>query len=241
MSTFVTPEGPATSAAREVAELARRLRSALRAQGSTARGTSLRIGRSAHYLSRAFAGRNPLKLKDVAALLGSLGGHPRAFFGRHYPLGGSTYSPEMRERILALRPQTVRFDDLAARVRAQEPIPSPEETVERACRVLRGLIVERGTNQRAVSLALGLSRDTLGQALRGGMDLEMWHVFGVLLVVGVSPARFFRELYAPGGEALGGVAWPELVALLEGLLSGAAEPLAAILRQEPNEKPEPGG
>lgn len=221
----------AESARLAVAELGRHLRAFVRAGGGRANRVSTALGRSQNYLSRAFAGRNPLKIKDVFGVFGALGEHPRPFFGRLYPLGGEPFTASARARLFESRPEAPRFDDVIALGLEREPIPTPEQAVEAARRLLRRLILEHGHTQVGVSAALGLTRGTLGQALRGGMDLEAFHLFGVLRVLAVEPSRFFRELLAPAGPP--GVSWEALGPLLEHLLGGASEPLGRLLAALP--------
>lgn len=224
-----TPE--AAGARLAVVELGRHLRAFVRAAGGRANRVSGALGRGQNYLSRAFAGRNPLKIKDVFGVFAALGEHPRPFFGRLYPLGGEPFTAAARARLFASRPEAPRFDDVIALGLEREPIPAPEQAVEAARKLLRRLILERGHTQVGVSVALGLTKGTLGQALRGGMDLEAFHLFGVLQVLAVEPSRFFRELLAPAGPP--GASWAALGPLLEHLLGGASEPLARLLAALP--------
>lgn len=233
-------EPPAALLAREdVAYLARHLKAHVRAIGGRSRHISLRMGRGKDYLCRAFAGTTPLKMKALFEVFVLLGQHPRPFFNRLYPLAGEAFSKEEAQQLRTLTPESSRIDDLVALGQAREGIPSAEEGVERARRLLKRQILERQSSQRAVSVSLGLDAGNLVQALNHGIDLEAWHVFGVLRVLGVEPGVFFRELVEPEEQAPGGVTLAELLPALQRLLSGSATSLHKVLA-EAQERAAPG-
>ncbi len=236
----MTAPSPSELAQAEVLALGRALKAHIRSQGHRMRRVSEAMGRSLELLPRALAGTSPLKLKDVLGIFTVLGEHPLRFFERRYPLGGSVFGPDARARLREVAPDMPRFDGLIAVGQRLERAPAVDAAVQAAGLLLRRLIVEQGWQQRRVSQALGLRPDTLGQALRGGMDLEMWHIFGVLAVIEVGAPRFFQDLLAPG-DSLAGATWNEMVRVLERLLSGAGPALVARLAGAPKASPPPAG
>lgn len=215
----------AAEARRESARLGLALKQYIRECDSTAAYVSRKLERAPQYLTRVFAGILPLRIEEVFGLFEILGKHPQIFFDRHYPLAGDDRSG----RISPPDPSSPGSPNLRAYLDSTmaAPLPPPSEMVKRAGRILKGLIVRAGTRQRAVSLKLGLPRDALGQALRGGTDLAAWHVFGVLAATNTSAGRFFHELLGPddslASAAPGAARWEDLVEALERALTGYME------------------
>ena len=215
-------EDLAPEARRESARLGLALKQYIRECDSSAAQVSRSLGRAPQYLTRAFAGILPLRIEEVFRLFEILGKHPHVFFDRHYPLGGierdlpSAPSAPPRQET----PHLMAYLDSAVAA----PLPPSAEMERRAGRILKGLIVGAGTRQRAVSLKLGLPRDALGQALRGGTDLAAWHVFGVLAATKTSAAQFFHTLLGPddslSSASLSTPRWDDLVGALERALTG---------------------
>lgn len=223
-----------SSASAEIAKaesrrLALALKQQIRQRGSLATAVSQDLGRAPQYLTRVFAGRLELKMKDVLGALAFLGLDANDFFRRLYPV------PEPAG-LSAYRRQLVVLDRLA-RGLEKPALPSTEEMLDKARRILRAWIVGAQLTQRQISVELGLSEDALGQALRGNTDLYAWHVFGVLAATGHTPDVFFDEACARD-EGLG--LSPEQAAVLgrvlEATLVGLHERLtsqSAPKAQEP--------
>lgn len=233
----------------DVAHLARHLKAHVRSEGRRARHMSLGMGKGKDYLSRAMGGKTPLKVKTLFEVFLGLGEHPRPFFNRLYLLTSDGLARNERDQLRTLRPDEIpRFDDLVALSLSRERIPTAGQGVERARRILKRLIIERETNQRRVSVALGLNPGTLVQALNHGMDLEAWHVFGVLRVVGAEPGAYFRELMGPMDAAAGIVPLGELLPAMQRLVADSASPLREVLAEarpadaavQPGPKPRAG-
>lgn len=238
-------EDLALEARRESAKLGLALKQYIRECDSTAAHGSRALGRAPQYLTRVFAGILPLRIEEVFRLFEILGRHPHVFFDRHYPLGGVERDPPAASP----GPPPQEAPHLAAYLESAvaAPLPPSAEMEKRAGRILKGLIVGASTRQRAVSLKMGLPRDALGQALRGGTDLSAWHVFGVLAATKTSAAQFFRALLGPddslASASAGTPRWDDLVGALERALTGylelqgpkpAAEPASA---KPPSAKP----
>ena len=191
---------------------------------------SLRLGLAPAYLSRVFRGHYELKVKHVFGALAVVGEHPAAFFARNYPLGGRLPAPppdpnpdEPLEEI----PGEIGVDELLAAAERRSPAPPPQALVEKTRRLLAAVLDRKGVKRRTVDRALKLGEgDHLGRALRGEADLLAFHVFGTLVVAGVSPARFFAELLAPPGRS-----YAEVWDLLEQVTKAAA--LGWRRRQKP--------
>jgi hypothetical protein len=219
---------PASQAARQVEELALRLHEHVRQQGSSLAEVSRRLGRFPNSLSYAFSGRYPLKLKDVFGVFAALGTSAEDFFDFHYPLGGwrpPGFDPR-RSALTEPGQQTIAemLED-ARRRQGLRPL-GPPELVTRSGRLLQALILRAKTDQRAVSRALSLGQDTLAQALRGGIALTGWHLFGTLAVLDVDPGRFFAELFSrQQGEILPGLSRGDMLDLFDRLLGGAGRVL----------------
>jgi len=175
------------------AELAERLRAWIGWQGSSAAEVSRRLGHHPAYLSRAFAGEIPLRMVEVFGIFAALGERPGGFFATHYPLGGGEAGAWARrgEPTLAA---------LVGLVEASEPAMSPAEWTARLGRLLRRSIGLAGLTQKEVSRRLGSGPGALGQALRKANGLTAWQVWGTLAAIGLAPARFLAELFAPQGD-----------------------------------------
>jgi transcriptional regulator with XRE-family HTH domain len=227
--------------AQQLARVTQALHDAVRRSGWPLHEMSERLGQHPAYLSRALRGRGPLRFLTVLRLLDLLGLFPEDFFEILFPLGG--------EAAVRLAPPTSGRpgdDDLRSlseamrRARAQEGLPpwTPDYLTERAGKVLRELLRRGGARQREVSAALGLGASSLGQALRGNAALNLQHVFGTLAAIGVSPARFFAELFGPEEKnLLGSLRWTEYLDQMEGLMVGAFEAIEA--RRGGGEAPRP--
>jgi hypothetical protein len=78
-----------------------------------------------------------------------------------------------------------------------------EPIEERAGRLLRRLIIERGSSSAEVADTLGVARAELDTLLSGRGRLDLARLERVLALLGEPPAGFFERLYAapPGGRA----------------------------------------
>lgn len=226
---------PRKRAEAEAHELALKLKQFCVEQGVPAREMSQRIGRAPEYLTRVFAGRHTLKIKDVFRIFAALQVNPRRFLFRHYPLGGAELSFQLDPQRLATLPGGEMLARMIEVHLLGGPPMEPMQTVERAGRILRGLIARSATKQRAVARELDVADDALGQALRGRTGLAAWHVFGILAATQTSPARFFHELTAPEDPvALGAEEWSRIVRLAEGV--GAPAEAAPTQEQDGSER-----
>lgn len=203
-------------------QLAQSLKSWIRSRETTARDVSQRLGFEAGHLTRAFAGRAPLRLRTVFELLEALDTDPQAFFETHYPLGGDRALLLSRVATSSSKfPQIPSFQDLARSAKNAAPKPTVEELVEQAGLRLLEAVAESGKSQAEISLALGLSESALGQALRGGSELTCHQTFGALAEIGVSPAQYFARVFLLGNARdLEAVALTRALNALEGALEG---------------------
>lgn len=82
-------------------------------------------------------------------------------------------------------------------VRRPHPRPTPHASLEvdRALRLLRTKIHERGFTQLRVQTALGWGRTYISQLLRRQKSLRFDQILQILEIVEVDPAEFFAELY----------------------------------------------
>lgn len=227
------------SAALEAAqELCLQLKQYLVEQGVTAKEMSVAIGRAPEYLSRAFRGRFPLKIRDVFAVFHALGKSPRRFLMRYYPLGGADLEGSTRpEALSGLAGGALLSRLLETHLFEDAPLP-PELVLQRAGRNLRGTIARSPTSQRAIAAELGMTEHAFGQALRNRSGLDAWHVFAVLRATGKSPARFFEEITEPEDAAsLGPAAWQRILDLAEKAQRAGGKASAAKRRAGKTKKP----
>jgi transcriptional regulator with XRE-family HTH domain len=218
---------------RALAEAAERSRRSLRA-------LSQEMGQHPAYWTRALAGKRPLRLERALGLLAALTVDAEEFFEVLYPLGGPAEAklvapapdPWERQGLPSLR-ETMR----RARALSGEPEPTPASLTARAGQILRQMLRRAGLRQRRASEALGLGPGALGQALRGNAALNVEQVLATLQLLGVTPARFFAELFGPAdAHVLAGMRWSRFLDRLEGLVAGAAE---GLLAESPGQAPVP--
>ena len=196
---------PAEEGAREAALLRRRLSGLIRDSGVSAAEVGRRLGRPPESVRRALAGRAPLRVREVFGMLAALGQPPGAFFERHYPLGGWRAEAPLAALL-----------ELAG---SAGPGAAPEELAARTGALLRARIAGTGRDARLVSRALGFSREGLGRLLDRPSGLDARTLFGALAAIGVTPARFFAELFSPyAAEASPGLSQAELLEAVEHLL-----------------------
>lgn len=180
-----------------LATLRAALHDAVQRSPFSAREVSRRLGRHPGYLGRVLNGRLELKVRETAELLALLGIEAEEFLEAVYPLGGG--DAEVARRRRAAQDERVAGTstrEVARMLDRRSPL-APAELTAKARRLLRRMIRAGGTTQRALSLRLGLSRDALGQALRGSTQLSFRHLFGCLEGLGVEPGRFFAEIAGP--------------------------------------------
>lgn len=212
-----------------VRQLGLHLKEATRASGRSSKEISRRLGKSPHFLSRIYRGELRLRIETLFSVLGALEIPPSQFFGRFYPLGG--WAPEGRFGFAPDDP----LAPLTLRLEREQLAKPPQQWAREAGRILIAKIVGAGRKQTDLSVRLGLNREVLGRALRGNSRIEMFHVFGVLHEIGLSPARFFAELIGqePDAKAPSTTA-EELIRLAEKLLLEAA----ALRREKEPEAPK---
>lgn len=233
-------------------ELGRFLQAHIQASGLNAREVARGLGYEAGYLSRSFTGRVPLRVRVVFRVLERTRAEPSEFFDTHYPLGGPTgrllrgTAPSVLDLPgLPTLEQTLK----AERRRRAASSRSPEEHTALVAELLKEVIRRTGKTQREISRALGMGLDTLGVALRGQTDLSFFHLFGVLDQVGMSPARFFAELFLTADSgSLEAIRFSQLLTSLERALGEATETLWQHRQRSESSAPatpppsaEPGG
>lgn len=170
----------------------------------------------AGYLSRAFRGRSPLRFAVVLRFLSHLGVQPDEYFDALYPFGGPAVR---RARLLspgaAQAQDELRDLERLARDERGEDL-TIEALAERAGRLLREMLRRQHVSQQEASRRLGMGPHALGQALRSAEGLCVEHLFGVLAVTEISPARFFQELFGPPeADLLGAISWSAMLDDLE--------------------------
>lgn len=69
-----------------------------------------------------------------------------------------------------------------------------DEVVERIRRELRILVRESGWTQRRVEDANGFTPGYLSQVLQGHIALTVRHLYGILLVIEMTPEEFFSRV-----------------------------------------------
>ncbi len=181
--------------------LALHLKQFLVEEGLVVKELSSRLGRAPQYLGRVFAGRFPLKLKDLFGTFELLGKNPRRFLFRFYPPGGSLETALHPKNLAKLGGGTLFAELIERHLFGEAPLPA-RLVVERAARVLRGMIASSPKTQRAIGRELGMPQDSLSQALRLRTGLDAWHVFGILAATGNPPARFFHQITEPESQTL---------------------------------------
>lgn len=178
------------------------LKAWIRHNGRLMKEVSRQMGLAPAYLTRAFAGAMPLRLRVVFDIFAVLGQRAQPFFERHYPYVGVGPPTAGPGRFGGEDEGEWTFREILERLRAEAPEPSPAELVERAARHLRWKIGCSGMKQSAVSQAIGSSPRALGAALRKAEGLTTRQLFATLHVIGLPPARFFAELFTPEAEDL---------------------------------------
>ncbi len=195
------------------------LRKVLRGAGISLRAASRHLGRSEPHVGRVLAGLYPLYVSDLMELLSLARFSAWDFFDLHYPFGGQKMFELRRGEKAPWIPR--------GRIATHQPRPSdpqgPAEWVEVIRDLLKDKIRDSPFSQRAVSRTLGLPQDALGLALRANTRLRLAHVLGTLQVIGVSPGRFFMEIYAPGESLPARLQWSQVLTEMERALALVAE------------------
>jgi transcriptional regulator with XRE-family HTH domain len=210
-------------ALREVKDLSGFLREAVRSSGTSLKAVSLELGYAPPYLSRVLSGIHALKVRQVFAILTAVGKRPTLFLSDRYPLAPPIAATRRRKKRSDL-PLGPSARQMREEVESRKPPPDPKELAEKTASLLRGVLLRKHVRQRAVSRSLGLKDDTLGRALRGEADLLAFHLFGTLAAVGMTPGRFFAELFS--GDETGGeieLSRAELWDVIERLVGGGTE------------------
>jgi len=214
------------------------LREAVAYSGRELQDLSKELGRSHGHLGKLLNGHLQLYVREVFELLDLLELRPEDFFDVYFPLGGPRHA---RLRALyqahSLPIWEVDVRSFAALEARRRGIPelSPRALEAKTARLLRQRLKKAGASQRSISLALNLSGDALGQALRGNTRLLFRHVFGILAEIGVRPERFFAELLGPDdGELVGTLRWYHLLDEIEAHLVPTVDKL--LERHEARER-----
>ena len=205
--------------ASEVKRVGRQLRELARRSGVSLAELSRQCGHHTHYFSKVLRGQDALKVRDLVEALGVLETEPAAFFSWLYPFGGQGLERlrEARGRELVAgeaTPEPLRRR--LARSSQDAMLRDPEELTAWMGELLRDFLRRKGVSQPRASQSLGWGPRVLGNALRGHTDLKLEQVFGALETCGVTPARFFRELF--GGRItppLAAVQWQDLLDTIE--------------------------
>lgn len=66
---------------------------------------------------------------------------------------------------------------------------------QRALQALRDRVEDSDLTQATIEARAGLTRGYLGQVLRGHIELKLWQVLAIVAAIGVTPDRFFADLY----------------------------------------------
>ncbi len=191
---------------------------------------SRRLERHPTYFGRVFRRALALKVEEVFELLALLNLAPWEFFEACFPLGGDLVS-EMRVRSAHASPggesPVTRTRELMRQAMGQYPQAefTAADWAARTGELLREKVKAAGLTQRQLSTRLGMSRDALGQALRGQKRLTFELVFQLLPELQLSPGRFFAELVLPDRTLAGRLRWSQLLADLDRLLATTASRL----------------
>ena len=76
-----------------------------------------------------------------------------------------------------------------------------DHEVRRIAELLSAELRSRKVTKRSIEQRMGWSHGYMTRLTSGAIELKLRHVFEVLEVVGVSPAEFFLQAYAPQGAA----------------------------------------
>lgn len=179
------------------------------------------IGHAPGYLTATLRGEVPLKVRDLFALFEAMGESPRPFFKRLYPLVPSPAGETPDDPVLRLPSgESFTFRDVIERGLANLPVPPAAELTAKAGHILREHMKTAKLEQLESSRLLVGKAHALGQALRGNSRLQVFHVFGILHLLNLPPARFFAELF-----------WPEHPGLSTSDTVAAVDQLLSVLRQ----------
>lgn len=209
----------AVSGSTEATRVGRQLRELSRQGRVSLAELSRQCGHHSHYFSKVLRGQDALKVRDLVEALEILKTEPADFFSWLYPFGGKGLAKLRKARGRELVPGRATPEPLRRRLgRSSQDamLRDPEELTAWMGELLRDLLRRKGVSQLRASLELGLGPRALGNALRGHTDLKLEQVFGALDICGVTPARFFRELF--GGRItppLAAVQWQELLDTIE--------------------------
>lgn len=203
----------------EVQRVAKQVRELARHSRVSLAELSRQCGHHTHYFSKVLRGQDALKVRDLVEALGILKTEPADFFSWLYPFGGEGLSRLRKARGRELLSGQAAPEPLRRRLTRSSQdamLRDPEELTAWMGELLRDLLRRKGISQPRASVELGLGPRALGNALRGHTDLKLEQVFGALEVCGVTPARFFRELF--GGRItppLAAVQWQDLLDTIE--------------------------
>jgi transcriptional regulator with XRE-family HTH domain len=203
------------------------LRSALRRAKIPLKVASLELGRYDQYLSRTLSAEEgeQLKVLDFYLLMARLDIHPYDFYRVYFPMGDLRAARVRWGGPVPPPPSKLDTDFmriLRERLRERDAWRTPVDWTDATRELLREKIQAAGATQRALSQALSLSPDALGQALRGGTQLLWHHLFGILAGIGMGPGRFFYELAFLEADLVQSLELAETLDLWEEGLSGLA-------------------
>ena len=126
----------------EAQRLINLLRTAMRILGITNREVERRLGMSASYLTRVFAGGVELKVDHLIRISRAIGLEPAEFFHLAYPKrtgSGSKAAGQLRDTLRSLQPPP----------EAQPPEPPPDELMEKLLLTSLRTLMDQEVAERA--------------------------------------------------------------------------------------------
>ncbi|HEX4951859.1 MAG TPA: hypothetical protein VF017_00485 [Thermoanaerobaculia bacterium] len=210
MSENEIPSAAYQSVAPAVRHLAQRLKAELKASGARADDVASAQGLSEAAWTRLLADPSRLEVRQLFAALAAARLHPAEFFVRlRRERGRILPNLALLAEVAGTRPLGVDLEEAR----------TVEGEVRRLADLLLAKLQAGQRKLRPSSLELGLSADRLGQLLREGGPLKVWHVLALLRLLDLKPETFFDELYGlvdglPDGLLPGGHRWSELKAVV---------------------------
>ncbi len=210
MSELETPPGAYQAVAPAVRHLTQRIKAEIKASGTRGADVARALGLSEAAWARLLNEPSRLEVRQLYAALAVAHLHPAEFFVR---------LRRERGRILphmALLSEVAGTRPLGVDLEGER---TGEGEVRRLADLLLAKLQTAQRKLRPTSLELGLSADRLGQLLRPGGPLKLWHVLAVLRLLDLRPEAFFDELYGlvdglPDVTLPGGHRWSELKAVV---------------------------
>jgi transcriptional regulator with XRE-family HTH domain len=171
----------------EISRTLNLLRAKLQQRRLTQQAVQNRLGWGKNYLSEMFLREKTLQVRQILAVLRAIGVAPAAFYAELYgwPLDGLG---------AAARPPADGWSPEAI-------FAEVEREVARLLQLLRTKIHENGFTQVEIQKRLGWGSSYVSQLLRRAKTLRLDQALAILGVLGVGPAEFYAELYAPAWAA----------------------------------------